>query len=101
MRLAGTTSIAFPSIQSLMSKRVGPDEQGQLQGALTIFLGITGFIGPLIFTNTFAWSIGDGRWLGIPGLAILLGGGMIAAAFVVALFVARPLASPPAEPAQA
>jgi DHA1 family tetracycline resistance protein-like MFS transporter len=97
MALCIAGGIAFPSIQSLMSKRVGPDEQGQLQGALTIFLGITGFIGPLIFTNTFAWSIGDGRWLGIPGLAILLGGGMIAAAFVVALFVARPLAKAEAE----
>ncbi|HWA61174.1 MAG TPA: MFS transporter [Caulobacteraceae bacterium] len=88
--------IAFANVQSLMTSRVGVDEQGQLQGALTIFLGITGFVGPLLFTNAFAWSIGPGRWLGLPGLAILLGALMIATAFVIAVFVARPPRGAPA-----
>ena len=91
--------ISFPNTQSMMSRRVGADEQGQLQGALTIFLGITGFFGPLLFTTAFAWSIGPGKGLGVPGLSILIGSALIATAFVVALFVAKPLklaeAAPP------
>jgi DHA1 family tetracycline resistance protein-like MFS transporter len=62
-----------------------------LQGSLMIFLGVTGFMGPLIFTNTFAWSIGPGAGLGLPGLSILIGAFMIALAFVIAIFVAKPL----------
>jgi MFS transporter, DHA1 family, tetracycline resistance protein len=83
-------NISFASTQSLMSKRVGVDEQGQLQGALTIFLGITGFFGPILFTRVFAWSIGPGKELGVPGLSLLMGSALIAAAFVTAIFVARP-----------
>ena len=82
-----------------MSKRVGVDEQGQLQGALTIFLGITGFFGPILFTRVFAWSIGPGRGLELPGLSLLMGAGLIAAAFVTAIFVARPLGESAPAPA--
>ena len=46
---------------SLLSKRVGVDEQGQLQGALAILFGLSQLIGPIFFTNVFAWSIGAGR----------------------------------------
>lgn len=91
MALCILGGIAFASVQSLMSKRVGPDEQGQLQGALTIYLGITGFFGPLLFTRVFAWSIGPGKGLGLPGLSVLLGAVCIGIAFVIALFVAKPL----------
>jgi len=41
-----------PSVQSLMSRRVGISEQGQLQGATSSIMGITGMIGPGLFTLT-------------------------------------------------
>lgn len=82
--------ISFASTQSLMSERVGVDEQGQLQGALTIFIGLTGFLGPIVFTRIFAWSIGPGRGLNLPGLSLLMGAACVMAAFTIALFVARP-----------
>ena len=43
-----------PSAQALMTRRVGPSEQGQLQGANSSIIGITGLIGPGLFTLTFA-----------------------------------------------
>jgi MFS transporter, DHA1 family, tetracycline resistance protein len=49
-----------PAMQALMSRRVGPNEQGQLQGALSSLRGITGMIGPLVFTQVFAASIARG-----------------------------------------
>ena len=48
------------AVQSLMTKRVRVDEQGQLQGANSSLMGIAGMIGPTIFTGLFAnaarWS---------------------------------------------
>ena len=89
--------VSGPSTQALMTRRVGVDEQGQLQGALSIFIGVTGFFGPLLFGNLFAWSVGPGKGLGLPGLSILAGSALIATAFAVAIFVAKPLkpAAPP------
>jgi DHA1 family tetracycline resistance protein-like MFS transporter len=80
-----------PSAQSMMSDRVGVDEQGRLQGALSIFFGLTSLAGPVIFTNAFAWSIGPGQALGVPaGLAFLIGAALLVAAFAMAMVFARP-----------
>lgn len=49
-----------PTFQSLMSRQVGPDVQGQLQGAGASLVGLAGLIGPGLFTMIFAWSIGFG-----------------------------------------
>ncbi|MFI4975433.1 MAG: MFS transporter [Caulobacterales bacterium] len=88
------SSITFPSAQSMLSKRVGVDEQGQLQGALAILFGVTGLVGPVLFTNVFAWSIGPGKGFGLPGLSILVGAGMIVCAFIAAFFYAHPAKEP-------
>src|SRR5271170_1457915 len=54
MALWGLTN---PSAQSLMSRRVSPSEQGQLQGAQSSLQGVAGLIGPGIFTLIFADGI--------------------------------------------
>jgi DHA1 family tetracycline resistance protein-like MFS transporter len=46
-----------PSAQGLMTRRVGPTEQGKLQGALSSIMGITGIVGPGLFTLTFSTAI--------------------------------------------
>ena len=48
-----------PSAQGLMTRRVGPSEQGKLQGALSSIMGITGIVGPTLFTVTFSRAITD------------------------------------------
>ncbi len=48
-----------PALQGLMTRRVSPSEQGQLQGANSSILGLTGVIGPGLFTLTFAGFIGS------------------------------------------
>ena len=47
--------IAMPSIQGIISTHVPPNEQGELQGALTSLMSATSIIGPLIMTNIFAY----------------------------------------------
>ena len=61
-----------PAAQALMTARVQPHEQGQLQGANSSIMGLTGLIGPGLFTLTFAYFIGAGvRWHA-PGAPFLL-----------------------------
>jgi len=46
--------IAIPSLQSLMTKEVAANEQGELQGSLVSVMSLTSILGPLIYTNLFS-----------------------------------------------
>jgi MFS family permease len=78
-----------PAAQGLMSRRVDPSEQGQLQGALGSLRGITGMIGPALFTFTFAHFIGEGTRWHLPGAPFLLAALLLASALAVAWRVTR------------
>lgn len=78
-----------PGINGLMSKRVSPREQGRLQGANAGLMAMAGLVGPIFFTELFAWSIGGGRRL--PGLPVYV------AAFVLVLALALAWRTPRAE----
>ena len=79
-----------PASQGLMTQRVLPTEQGQLQGALTSILGITGMIGPGLFTLTFAHFITPGRHIELPGAPFLVASGLLFCALLLAWRVTRP-----------
>lgn len=76
--------LAGPSAQALMTRRVGPSEQGQLQGAIASLMGIAGLIGPILFTETFALFIGPGIDWHIPGAPFLLASLLLLMAAAVA-----------------
>jgi len=82
------SNVSFPSLMSLLSKRVDVDQQGQLQGALAILFGLSQLIGPIAFTNVFAWSVSAGGWR-MPGLSMLLGAGLIVLGVGLAIVYAR------------
>jgi DHA1 family tetracycline resistance protein-like MFS transporter len=90
MSLLILAGIAFPNLMSLLSKRVGVDQQGQLQGALAILFGASQLIGPLAYTNVFAWAVGGGAWLRLPGLPMLVGSGLLLIAVALSIAYARP-----------
>jgi DHA1 family tetracycline resistance protein-like MFS transporter len=83
-----------PGVQSLMSRRVPPNEQGRLQGANSGIMSITGLIGPALYTSVFAWAIGSVAHLHQPGLAILLAGGLLVIASGLVLRFAKPAPAP-------
>jgi DHA1 family tetracycline resistance protein-like MFS transporter len=74
--------IANPSFQALMSRRIDPSEQGQLQGALGSIRAVTGMLGPLVFTQVFAAAVHHGgpQLLGAPFL-------LSAALLIVAILI--------------
>jgi DHA1 family tetracycline resistance protein-like MFS transporter len=84
------SSIAFPNLSSMLSQRVGVDQQGQLQGALAILFGLAQLIGPIVFSNVFAWSIGAGKAWHEPGLSLMVGAALTAMGVVMAVLYARP-----------
>jgi MFS transporter, DHA1 family, tetracycline resistance protein len=87
--LGALWGFAGPSAQAIMSQRVDPSEQGRLQGALAGLRGISGMIGPAVFTAVFAWSIGPRAPRPIPGATFLLAAALLSASFLVALFTGR------------
>jgi MFS transporter, DHA1 family, tetracycline resistance protein len=83
----------MPGLQGLMTRRVAPGEQGQLQGAIQSLQGVAAIIGPLLFGLIFAWSIRQ-EAMHVPGLAIYLAAAMLAAAFLVGARVGRGVPEP-------
>jgi len=86
--LAGIPLLAMWGIASaatlgLMSRHVGPSEQGQLQGANA------SLIGPGIFTQIFAVFIGAGASIYLPGAPFLLAAILVAASIAVAVYTMR------------
>jgi MFS transporter, DHA1 family, tetracycline resistance protein len=89
MPLLSLWGLSSPPMQSLMSRRVGPSEQGQLQGALMSLFGVAGMIAPLVFTQIFALAIAPTRALRLPGAPYWLASLLMAGAFLIAWNVVR------------
>jgi MFS transporter, DHA1 family, tetracycline resistance protein len=63
--------LAFPSLQGLMSERVNPDAQGELQGAVASTISISAMMGPLTMPPLFA-AFSDEKGLYLPGALFIL-----------------------------
>lgn len=63
--------LTFPAFQGLMSARVDPDAQGELQGAIASVLSISALTGPLIMPPVFA-AFTDSKGLYLPGAPFVL-----------------------------
>ena len=66
--------ISVPNIQSILSSKVAPNEQGELQGGLTSLVSVTAFIGPILMTSTFTFFTKSPETLYFPGISFLIGG---------------------------
>jgi DHA1 family tetracycline resistance protein-like MFS transporter len=66
-------AIAGPALQGIISAHVPPNEQGELQGAMTSLMSATSIIGPLIMTNLFAYFSVGGSHYYFPGAPFLAG----------------------------
>jgi len=65
--------IAGPALQSIISGHVPPNEQGELQGALTSLMSATSIVGPPLMTNLFAYFTKAEAPVYFPGAAFFLG----------------------------
>lgn len=76
--------IAGPALQSIISGHVPPNEQGELQGALTSMMSATSIVGPLIMTNTFAWFTRPSAPVQFAGAPFLLGAALMLGSTIMA-----------------
>jgi DHA1 family tetracycline resistance protein-like MFS transporter len=65
--------IAGPALQSIISGNVAPNEQGELQGALTSLISATSIVGPLLMTNLFAYFTSASAPVYFPGVSFFIG----------------------------
>lgn len=87
---AALMSLQAPAMQGMMTRLVSPSEQGLLQGATSSINGITGMIGPIVFTQIFAYAIAPERATPFPGAPFLLAGMILWFALGLAAWVTRP-----------
>ena len=63
--------LVMPALNAIMSKGVGPSEQGELQGALACIGGLTSIAAPPLLTNLFSYFTSARAPVYFPGAAFL------------------------------
>ena len=86
--------ITGPAVQALISRNVGADEQGGVQGSLASLSGISGFLGPPIAAGLFGYFVHTA-----PGAAFFFSTALIIVALLLAVrsFQRNPAASSAAQ----
>jgi MFS transporter, DHA1 family, tetracycline resistance protein len=77
--------ITGPAVQGLISRSVGANEQGGVQGSLTSLAGVAGIIGPPIVTGLFGYFISQRAPIHLPGAAFFFSAVLTFGAMFVAL----------------
>jgi DHA1 family tetracycline resistance protein-like MFS transporter len=86
--------LAGSPIQSLMSQRVRPTEQGQLQGANGSIRAIAELAAPFIFTGIYAYFIAPERTQPLPGSPFYLASLFVFINLILAYWVTRAIKHP-------
>lgn len=79
--------ICGPALQSVITKSIPSNEQGELQGALTSLVSATSMIGPPIMTNLFYYFTHDNAPFKFPGAPFILASALMASSVVIVYFV--------------
>ncbi len=87
--------LAAPSTQALITRQVGADVQGRIQGALMSLVSLAGIVGPGIFAGSFGFFIGTQAPVHLPGAPFLIAAVLMAGAVLIAWRYARTPAAVP------
>ena len=74
-----------PAVQGLISRGVGADEQGGVQGSLSSLTSVAGIIGPPIAAELFRYFISDTAPIYLPGAAFFFSAILVVLALLLAL----------------
>lgn len=83
--LAAFAAVITPALQGIMSRTVGQDAQGELQGALTSVSALAMIVSPMVMTGVFAAFTAPDAPMYLPGAPFLLSGLLIAIGLIVFL----------------
>jgi MFS transporter, DHA1 family, tetracycline resistance protein len=98
---ASLGGITGPAVQGLISRNVGADEQGGMQGSLASLSSISGILGPLVATELFSHFVRPTAPIELPGAAFFFSAGLTVVALLLAIrsFQRNPVPVPQAAPA--
>ena len=86
--------LTTPAVQGIISRAVGDDEQGSIQGSLASLQSVAGFIGPILMSLLYGYFISDKTPYQHPGAPYLFAGILTTLAL---LFAKRSFSKVPAE----
>ncbi|MBY0486461.1 MAG: TCR/Tet family MFS transporter [Flavobacteriaceae bacterium] len=81
--------IAGPALQSVISSKVLPTEQGEIQGTLTSLMSASSIIGPPLMSSVFYYFTHDEAPFKFSGAPFVLGGVLMLASTCIAYFSFR------------
>ena len=77
--------IVEPALKSLLTREVGPSEQGELQGSLGSLMSVTAIVGPIFGTTLFSHYAPATASPHIPGIAFFAAAALNALGLVLAM----------------
>jgi DHA1 family tetracycline resistance protein-like MFS transporter len=81
--------LSGPSLNAIMSRKVGPSEQGELQGALASLNGVASVVAPPILSNLFGYFTSEKAPIYFPGSAFFISSLCLALAAAVFAWASR------------
>jgi DHA1 family tetracycline resistance protein-like MFS transporter len=95
-------AMAAPATQALVTRQVGPEVQGRIQGSLMSLISLAGVLGPAIFAGSFGYFIGKSSPIHLPGAPWFIAAALLFVGLLIAWRYARtPAAAPVAAVAEA
>lgn len=85
--------LVMPALRGLLSRTLPPEQQGELQGALSSLMGLTAIFAPVLMTQTFSIFSASDAVLPFPGASFFLAGCCALIALSVVQYAGR--LSPP------
>ena len=93
--------VTMPTVQGVISRQVGADEQGRLQGALMSLASIAGILGLVILPTLFSYSISPHAPIHLPGSPYYFSSILVMAALITVRHALRRVKPLPAKAAEA
>ncbi len=85
MPIFALSAVADPAMTGMMSRRMGEDEQGELQGILAGVAGLATLISLPLMTQTFSYFTREDAGVYFPGAPFLLAAGLTTTALILLL----------------
>lgn len=79
------SGLSVPAIQGMISRTVGDDQQGEIQGSLTSLQSVAGFVGPPLATGIFGYFVSVNAPFLLPGAPFFFSAGLVVIAAILTL----------------
>ncbi|CAK9178377.1 unnamed protein product [Ilex paraguariensis] len=79
-----------PCLRSIVSKQIGPSEQGKAQGCIAGIASVANIVSPLVFSPLTALFLSDNAPFQFPGFSILCASFVVMIAFIQSIWMRAP-----------